>query len=202
MATFTTKFSIGDTVYHAWTTTERKKHRCPDCLGSRKWTVKSPAGREYQFDCPRCNSSYISERALSLEYSVFSPAVHQRTVGQVRAQTGPESQNEYMCYETGVGSGSVYREESLFATEAEAMAAAEIKAALANETVPWVAEQYNKSLQVRDHQLSDATLKAEQQRLAKIRVTLSYLVEDIRGCISIEEVQQQIEKFDKTAEAA
>lgn len=196
MATITTKFSIGDTVYHAWTTTERKKHPCPDCIGSRKWLAKSPAGREYSFDCPRCSSSYQSDRDLSIEYTIFTAAVHRRTIGQVRAQSGPESQNEYMCSETGVGSGTVYREETLFATEEEALAAAEIRAALSNAEVPWVAEQYNKTLRVCDYQLSDASVKAEADRLSKVRITLNYLVEDIRGCISIEEVQREIGKFD------
>lgn len=202
MAVINTKFSIGDTVYHAWTTTERKKHPCPDCLGSRKWLVKSPAGREYQFDCPRCSSSYQSDRDLSIEYTIFTAAVERRTVGQVRAQSGPDSQNEYMCLETGVGSGTLYREETLFATEEEALAAAEIRAALSNAEVPWIAEQYNKTLRVCDYQLSDASVKAEIDRLSKVRITLNYLVDDIRNCTSIEEVQCEIDKFDKTAEAA
>jgi hypothetical protein len=203
MATITTKFSIGDTVYHATTTTERRQHPCPDCLGSRKWLAKSPAGREYQFSCPRCGADYQSEPGLSLHYSVFTAAVHPLTIGQVEGHAGgSEAKNRYMCHETGIGSGTVYYEENLFATEAEALAHAEIKAALANDTVPWVAEQYNRSLRVCDYQLSDASVKAERDRLAKVRVTLNYLVEDIRGAISIEEVQREIDKFDKTAEAA
>lgn len=202
MATITTKFSVGDTVYHAWTTTERKRHPCPDCLGERKWQTKSPAGREYQFDCPRCSTSYISERDLSLDYSVFAPCVHKLTIGQVRAQTGSEMRSEYMCHETGVGSGTIYRETDLFATEEEALQAADIKAKMNNAEVPWVVEQYNRSLRVCDYQISDASLKIDHDRLAQRRIVLNYLVEDIRGCISIEEVQREIDKFDKTAEAA
>lgn len=202
MATITTKFSIGDTVYYATTTTERKRHPCPDCLDTRKWFAKSPAGREYQFGCPRCGGGYQAHHELSLEYTIFTAAVERRTIGQVRAQSGPESQNEYMCLETGVGSGQLYREETIFATEAEALASSEISAALSNQRIPWVAEQYNKTLAVRDYQLSDALVKSEADRLSKVRVTLNYLVEDIRGCISIEEVQREIEKFDRTAEAA
>lgn len=203
MATITTKFSIDDTVYHAYTTTERKQHPCPDCLGSRKWEAKSPAGREYQFACPRCGSDYQSESSLSLHYSVFTPAVRRLTIGQVEAHAGgSESKNRYMCAETGIGSGSVYYEQDLFATEADALEAAVIKAANANHTVPWVAEQYNKSLRVCDYQISDASVRSERDRLTEMRITLNYLVEDIRGCLSIEEVQREIDKFDKTAEAA
>jgi hypothetical protein len=202
MATITTKFSIGDTVYHSHLGTERKRHPCPDCLGARTWEAKSPAGRTYQFDCPRCASSYVSDRDLSIDYSVFSPSVRRLTIGQVRAYTGCEEKNQYMCLETGIGSGSLYYEPDLFATEAEALEASEAKASAANAETPWVVEQYNKSLRVCDYQLSDASVKAEEARLSKIRITLNYIIEDIRGCISIEEVQREIEKFDKTAEAA
>ncbi len=202
MATITTKFSIGDTVYHAWTTTERKRHPCPDCLGARVWPAKSPAGREYQFDCPRCSTSYVSDRDLSLDYSVFAPSVNSLTIGQVRAQAGSDEQTQYMCRETGIGSGTLYYEKDLFATEAEALEAAKFKASVANKETPWVVEQYNKSLRVCDYQLSDASVKAEADRLTKIRITLNYVIEDIRGCMSIEEVQREIEKFDKAAEAA
>lgn len=203
MATITTKFSIGDTVFHAWTMTERKQHPCPDCLGSRKWEAKSPAGREYQFACPRCGSGYQSEQDLCLHYSVFTPAVQRLTIGQVEAHAGgSEAKNRYMCHETGIGSGSVYYEQDLFSTEPEALEAAASKASLSNNTVPWVAKQYDRTLRVCDYQLSDASIKAERDRLSRARVVLNYLVEDIRGCISIEEVQREIEKFDKTAEAA
>lgn len=203
MATITTKFSIGDTVYHASTKSENKQHPCPDCLGARKWQVKSPAGREYSISCPRCASTYMSDRDISLDYSVFAPSVRRLTIGQVRAQAGgDDTKNEYMCRETGVGSGTLYYERDLFATEAEALEAADIKAKLQNAETPWVVEQYNKSLRVCDYQLSDASIQAEKARLSNMRLTLNYLVEDIRNCISIEEVQREIEKFDKTAEAA
>lgn len=202
MATITTKFSIGDTVYHATTTTESKRHPCPDCLGARKWQTKSPAGREYEFGCPRCSSGYISDRDISLDYSTFVARASRLTIGQVRAQSGGDEKHEYMCHETGIGSGTLYNEDNLFASEAEALDAATIKAAAQNAMTPWVVELFNKSLRVCDYQLSDAAAKVEQDRLAKIRVTLNYLIEDIRGCISIEEVQREIEKFDKTAEAA
>jgi len=203
MATITTKFSIGDTVYHAWTTTERKQHPCPDCLGAREWEAKSPAGRAYKFACPRCGGGYQRDRDLSLDYSVFTPSARRLTIGQVEAKAGgPESENRYMCQETGVGSGSVYYERDLFATEAEALEAADIKAKLQNAETKWVVEQYNKSLRVSDYQLSDASVQAERGRLSQIRITLNYLIEDIRNCTTIDEVQREIEKFDKTAEAA
>ncbi len=203
MATITTKFSIGDTVYHAWMTTERKRHPCPDCLGTRKWSAKSPAGREYEVDCPRCSTTYLSDRDLSIDYSAFAPAVQRLTIGQVEAHAGgSESKNKYMCAETGIGSGTIYYEHDLFETEAEALEAASVKAKIATAETPWVVEQYNKTLRVCDYQLSDASLKTDNDRLMQKRITLDYIIQDIRSCTSIEEVQAEIDKFDKTAEAA
>jgi hypothetical protein len=202
MATITTKFSIGDAVYHAGTTTEQKRHPCPDCLGKRKWDAKAPSGREYQFDCPRCAAGYRSERDISLEYSAFVPRVQRLTIGQVQARDGGDNpRNEYMCHETGVGSGSVYYEHDLHATEAEAMAAAEAKASLSNVEVPWVVEQFSKSLKICDYQLTDASVQAEKASLQKRRIELNYIIEDIRECISIEEVQRRLAKYDEAMAA-
>lgn len=202
MATITTKYSVGDTVFHASTTTTRKRHPCPDCLGSQKWEAKSPAGRVYEFGCPRCAGGYRSDNDSSIDYTAFIPATQRLTIGQVRAQVGHDPHNEYMCHETGIGGGSVYYEKDLFPTEAEALVAATAKAAASNVQIPWAAEQYSKSLQISDYQLSDASIKGERDRLSKIRTTLSYIIEDIRNCTTIEEMQNELDKFDKTAEAA
>lgn len=203
MATITTKFSIGDTVYSARLTTQGKQHPCPDCLGAHKWTAKSPAGREYEFSCPRCGGGYQHDRDLSLNYSVFVPSIDRLTIGQVRAEHGScAEKTQYMCHETGIGSGTLHSEDDLFATESEAFEAATVKAKIANAETSWVVEQYNKSLMVSGYQLSDATVKVEEDRLSKIRITLNYLVDDLRGCSSIEEVQREIDKFDETKQAA
>ena len=111
MAELKTKFSIGDAVYHASTTTTKKQHPCPDCLGSRKWSATSPAGGSYQFGCPRCGGGYRSEDALSLDYTQFVPIVRKLTIGSVRVDTSDNRPVSYMCRETGVGSGSVYAEQ-------------------------------------------------------------------------------------------
>jgi hypothetical protein len=102
-----------------------------------------------------------------------------------------------MCCETGIGSGSIYYEHDLHASEAEAFAAAEAKASLSNAEVPWVVEQFGKSLKVSDYQLSDASVQAEKDALQKRRIELNYVIEDIRECISVEEVQARLAKYDE-----
>jgi hypothetical protein len=167
MATITTKYSIGDTVYLAWTTTEKKRHPCPDCLGAKKWETTSPAGTTYKFDCPRCSTTYQSERDLSLDYSQFAPSVRTLTIGSVQYNSAPGSYDHgarYMCRETGVGSGSVYNESDLFASEEEALEAAKAKAADQNAKTEWVVVQYNKSLRLSDYQLANAMLELAKDK--------------------------------------
>lgn len=201
MATITTKYSIGDKVYHATTTTEKKRHPCPDCLGERKWSVKSPGGIDYTIDCPRCSASYNSDRDLTLDYSVLVPRAGALTIGSIQYNSVPSSYDHgarYMCRETGVGSGSVYNEADLFLTEEEALAAAKIKADLANEKTEWVVKQYNKTLKVSDYQLDSATLKLAKEAESRARSML-WNLGDLFGRIdeseSLSDIKEAVEEY-------
>lgn len=197
MATLTTKFDIGDVVWHASTTTEKRQHPCPDCHGSREWKAVSPAGGEFTVACPRCAASYQSDNDLSLSYTMFAPRASRLTVGQIKASTATgddyDAGNTYMCCETGIGSGSIYREGDLFATEAEALAAGQIKADATNENPEfWVAQQYNKSLKFSDYELKDARMQAAIEAASRDRYAVGYLVEDLENASSIDEVRERI----------
>lgn len=162
MATITTKYSVGDTVFYASTETERRQHPCPDCKGSRQWKALSPAGGEYSFACPRCGGGYSGHSDLSLAYTAHVPAVRRLTVGSVQYNSAPgayDSGARYMCVETGIGSGSVYSESDLFEDETTARQVAEIKAKESDQSVEWVAKLYDKTLAVSDYQLENALLK-------------------------------------------
>lgn len=162
MAVIETKYSVGDVVYRAGTTTTAKQHPCPDCGDSRKWKAVSPAGNEYEFACPRCGARYLSNDDLSLKYTAHVADVQRLTIGSVRFNSASGSWDQgarYMCRETGVGSGTVYAEEDLFETKEAAQAAAETKAATANVTIPHIVERYNKTLELSDYQLENAALK-------------------------------------------
>ena len=190
----TTKYAIGDTVYSAGTMIVQKKHDCPDCLGERKWSVESPAGAKYSFSCPRCSSSFQSNRKLSLNYSHHEPRIERLTIGSIRTDTYEGLKVEYMCRETGVGSGSIYREENLFSTQEEALICAEEKAAEANASVNWIVEQYKETLELSDYQM-DAAREFSAEREAQDKYQkVRYFVADIVDCDSIDEVKQLIEK--------
>lgn len=170
VAMIETKYGIGDLVYHAGTATEAKRHPCPDCNDTRKWSAISPAGNEYTFGCPRCAASYTSHNNLSLSYTATVPCVSRRTIGSIQYNSAPgiyDHGARYMCVETGVGSGSVYSEADLFTTHDEAMAAATAKAATANATVPYIVEAYNRSLEISDYQLDNALLKQAKEATSK-----------------------------------
>lgn len=166
MATIETKYAIGDVVWHANTNSEKKRRDCPDCLGAKKWAITSPAGGEYSIACPRCWTSYMSDRDLSLEYAQFVGNARKLNIGSVRHDShnfGEGAKTEYMCLETGIGNGSIYREHDLFSTEEEAQAVAEIKAAKLNKDTDWVVKLYNKTLEISDYQLDAAGIHAAKE---------------------------------------
>ena len=150
----TPKFDINDKVFGIHTEVVIKQHPCPDCLGKKEWTVTSPAGSEYKFDCPRCCASYLSNRDASLKYPVHTPKVRHLTIGSVRTDSNDKERPvSYMCVETGVGSGTVHYEGTLFSNREDADAAAQLLAdKLTSENTQCI-ERYADSLSVSDYQL-------------------------------------------------
>lgn len=185
MATITTKYSVGDTVWYANTVTTKKQHPCPDCLGEKRWTARSPAGGEFEFSCPRCSASYHHDRDLSLAYSAFEPVASKLTIGSVRVNTHPgsyDSGNSYMCVETGVGGGTIYAEDRLFDSEAEALAAAALLADAQNSETQWVVRQFDRSLSLSDYQIDSAKLKLAEEAASRAHSmlwNLGYLFDQI-----------------------
>lgn len=171
MAVIETKYSVGDKVFFAGTTTERKQHPCPDCRGEKHWHVTSPAGGEYKVACPRCSSRFMSDTGLSLDYTAHVPSVRRLTIGSVQFNSAVGSYDSgarYMCIETGVGSGSVYDEANLFQTEQEALTASEVMAKLANTEIGWVVKLYDKTLEISDYQIEHAKMVLANQYRSEI----------------------------------
>lgn len=207
MATLTTKFDMGDVVWHAYTATEKRQHPCPDCHDTRKWKAVSPAGGEFEVPCPRCAGGYQSDQSLSLSYSVFAPRAKRLTVGLIKASTATgddyDAGNTYMCLETGVGSGSIYRENDLFATEAEALEAAKVKADLTNQDPEsWIAKQYDKSVAFAGYQLKDARMEAAVSAASAARYAVGYLIDDLESAYDLDDVKARIAAWREEREAA
>jgi hypothetical protein len=194
MPVIETKYGVGDVVWRAGITTESRAHQCPDCLGEKKWSCRSPAGGEFEIPCPRCGDVYQSDRALSLKYAWWVPTTERLTIGSIQAGVGnPDSYdygNRYMCLETGVGSGTVYGEADLFPTKEEALAAAQAKADLNNaDASGWVAKQYEGSLKFSDYQLKDALVKSAESRAWSANYRLQTLLQDLAEAETLDEAR-------------
>jgi len=193
MAFIETKYGVGDVVWAATTRTEQRQHDCPDCLGSRKWEARSPAGGVFAVDCPRCGDVYQSNRALSLKYTLFVPSAQKLTIGQVRAYSGPDGKTEYMAHETGIGSGSLWYEDRLFPTQEEATAAAQAVADEQNSNPEgWVKKQYDETAKFSDYQLREASIAAADYRRIQAEVRVGMLLDDLDEAASVEEVKDLI----------
>lgn len=120
------KYGIGDTVYLSRLNAEVIKVPCPVCNGTGRAEV---VGFAIKANCPACYSSGYKPGFDESSLRHYTRSVMPLTIGQVRV-TATASRStlfmteevEYMCVETGVGSGSIYREHLLFATREEAEA--------------------------------------------------------------------------------
>lgn len=144
----TPKYSIGQTVWHPTIAQTVEPLPCPDCFGSKKWAVTTPAGLEMETPCQRCSARYTSGVGdlPKPERIVFKAGTERLTVGGIRAGTQGMSHYggngiEYMCRETGIGSGSVYTEDKLHETEEAALTVATIQAAEKTEQVAALPDQ-------------------------------------------------------------
>ncbi len=129
------KYYIGARVWTAEIGGKRVALDCPDCKGTRVWTATSATGEQFQIDCPRCTSTtrlfsgHNGQSMPDLYRRVVTASAISLTIGSVRIDTARTPQVEYMCVETGVGSGRIYHEANLFATEEEAQTVAVAMAA-------------------------------------------------------------------------
>lgn len=121
MAIIETKFSDGDVVYSGGSHYLEVREKCPDCLGSCRWTVLFADGKTDTCPCQTCSRGYMGSVGY-IVYNEYQPSVVKLTIGQVRYD---DEGARYMCQETGIGSGTVYSEKNLFSTKNEAKEYAE-----------------------------------------------------------------------------
>lgn len=116
------KYRIGQKVWLATTRTTSGAWPCPDCLGEKTWLATTRAGEVITVQCPRCQGHQINRSIPSLNRNMWVIETRPLTIGSVRTDTAARGgeQVSYMCEETGVGSGTIYYETLLFATEQEA----------------------------------------------------------------------------------
>lgn len=102
------RFHIGQPVWHIQ---QERIARYKECLSCEKGKINLKDGTS--LECPSCKG-----RALQNDGYVFKWEVgRQLTIGQLRLEFDPDKlEEQYMCRETGVGSGNVYYAQRLFPT--------------------------------------------------------------------------------------
>jgi hypothetical protein len=119
------KFKVGDTVFLAESNWNSIPIKCPDCLGQKIWEVVTPAGEVFSTYCRTCWHGYDGCSGTVSEYG-YRATTRQLTIGLVNVrQSNEKSEIQYMCEETGVGSGSMWNQQELFRSEFEAEMAAQ-----------------------------------------------------------------------------
>lgn len=111
MSTIKTKYNLKQTVYNAYCVNEAYSVLCADCDGTGYWEL---ANKDKKVGCHTCNKedSWHSTPGKITKYKYF-PRVQELTIGQVQATIGYSPKIYYMCKETGLGSGSLWKEKSL-----------------------------------------------------------------------------------------
>ncbi len=127
-----TKYSINDRVWKITTRPKKTWIPCPSCGGTGKVELKDGIHA-----CPTCYGNKGKHEYGSTQWETCAEQI---TIGLVRAsvknikKTGmfdnigeyAEGENtysvEYMCYETGIGSGTIHYEGTLWPTPEEAQA--------------------------------------------------------------------------------
>ncbi len=117
-----TKYDVGDSVFAGKAEWVETHVVCPDCAGTEEWTITAASG-SWKAECQTCKWGRFhgTRPPGTVKKSGRHPLVEDLTIGSVRLNTEDEG-HTYMCVETGVGSGRVYYEKSLFSTYVEAMA--------------------------------------------------------------------------------
>jgi hypothetical protein len=125
----TTKFSPGDRVYRIASARKEVRTPCAACEGRGRVTLADNADHI----CPACYGQRGHTSYEPQAWRVDPDDLGSLIVGQVRFElhgddwhgytnNEPEDRRQYMCWETGVGSGTLLSEDDLFASEAEARA--------------------------------------------------------------------------------
>jgi len=194
----TPKWAIGAQVWCSRVEWGQVGVECPDCLGSGKWKVESPAGYHGEVNCPRCSGG----GKVKSETRVGK--VQLLTIGSVRIDTAATREDgpvSYMCVETGVGSGSIWYEGRLFGTSEEAQADADARAAVEWAQVLETAHgrKVEEMRELNTYQLKDAEVKAAEKAAWSAGYDLRKLIERI--CELGEDTYLMSSGFDEEAEA-
>ena len=132
----TPKYKIGDSFWLTGTETETAQLPCPDCLGTRKWTLTTPAGFTHEVACLRCGTQYrsvsLDNNVPPLTYTKHVAAPRFFTVRSVEVKIPAWHPGEEIRYCNGEHGGQVCYEPQAIDDPDVARSASEATAAIEN----------------------------------------------------------------------
>lgn len=202
---FQTKYNIGDKVFAASVKQSSRKLDCPDCLGTKVWSVTTPAGYTFTTPCPRCSDRYglMHTKLPSLTVSEYVPEVRELTIGSIRLDTNQVEMVEYMCHETGVGSGAIWREGQLLPDRGAAELTAKVLASEANARNLARADNIQPIVEsIGSFPLHEATTKHAWSVVWEAWVNYRYIGDAVRGYLEQGNYIGTIEDWNNFADTA
>jgi len=122
------KYRLGQKVFLSATNWGPESAPCPKCKGQSRIVVEA-FEQEHVVHCPACRGA----GTIQVYNYRTTTKPDTRTIGSIRIDTSEKHENKvsYMCRETGIGSGNIYRESDLHSTEFEAQTVSAAKTAAA-----------------------------------------------------------------------
>ncbi len=106
------KFGLGDTVWFVHRDTKKYKEKCKTCDGGGRLNGMDDS----ILNCPLCFGKGFKWAWTPYAYRLSAPL----TIGQVRVSVDRKrTLEEYMCEQTGIDSGTLYKVKDLFLTQEE-----------------------------------------------------------------------------------
>lgn len=112
------KFKLGQEVFWIQNIQKQLFKKCRTCDATGNIFINKE-----KFVCPKCYGRCQSFDKLEQKYRIegnYTIGYIRHTAWRASPKAGTQYKTEYMMFETGIESGSLYREEHLFATRQEA----------------------------------------------------------------------------------
>lgn len=115
---------LGDQVWVSDFIVEKEREDCVECGGRGVWLVTT-VNVAFEVPCAVCSGPWHERRGWRVK-TVYTPRPWLGTVEQINSTATPKgTETTVMLRETGVGSGTLWAEERLYLTEADALRGAE-----------------------------------------------------------------------------